>query len=226
MRECHSMSESTEHVADMTLGDFAEALASERPTPGGGGAAALAAALGAGLTSMVIRLSLDRTTYQEHAALHAEALAHSDAARLRFLVLADEDAAAYTAFLQARRLPHEDKEQELGRAAATRDAARLAAMVPLTMVQECHRQIDLVERVAGRTNANAASDLDVAALLLESAAKGAAANVAVNLAAIEDVGFADAVLAELDQRLRQIQNSTARTRERVHKRSKRRPEST
>ncbi|MFV2062371.1 MAG: cyclodeaminase/cyclohydrolase family protein [Chloroflexota bacterium] len=220
------MSESSERVADMTLGDFSEALASERPTPGGGGASALAATFAAALTSMVVRLSLDRPAYQQHAALHAEALADSDAARLRFLDLADEDAAAYTAYLQARRLPHEDKEEESARAAATRDAARLAATVPLTIVQECHGQIDIVERVAGRTNVNAASDLDVAAMLLESAAKGAAANAAVNLAAIEDVGFADAVLAELDQRLRQIQNSTARTRERVHAGSKRRPEST
>jgi formiminotetrahydrofolate cyclodeaminase len=214
-----------ERVMDMTLGDFTEALASAEPTPGGGSAAALAATLAASLTSMVVTLSVDRPAYEQHAALHAEALSDSEVARLRFLNLADDDAAAYSSYMEARRLPHATKEEELVRAAAARDAARQAATIPLTIVQQCHRQIDIVERCAGRTNVNLASDLDVAALLLEGAAKGAAANVAVNLAAVGDEGFADAVLAELDQRLRQIQGATARTRERVHKGGQRRPES-
>jgi len=214
-----------ERTMDVTLGDFTLALASAEPTPGGGGATALAGALAASLTSMVVRLSQDRPTYAQHAKLHEEVVAASDVARLRFLNLADEDAAAYRAYMQARRLPHDDRDLELRRAAATRDAARRATIVPLTIVQQAHHQIDLVERLAGRSNASAASDLDVAALLLECAAKGAAANVTVNLAAIEDEGFADAALAELDQRLRQIQAATARTRERVRKGGQRSVES-
>lgn len=214
-----------DRIKDVTLGDFTQALASAEPTPGGGGATALAGALAASLTSMVVRLSQDRPAYERHAKLHAEVVAASDAARLRFLNLADEDAAAYRSYMEARRLPHDDKEQELRRAAATRDGARRAAIVPLTIVQQAHHQIDLIERLAGRSNANAASDLDVAALLLECAAKGAAANVTVNLAAVEDEGFADAALAELDQRLRQIQGATARTRERVRKGGQRSVES-
>lgn len=215
-----------ERVKDMTLSDFMEALSSAKPTPGGGSATALAAALAASLTSMVVRLSLDRPAYEQHAALHVEAVAASDAARSRFLELADEDAAAYTAYLEARRLPHDDRESELRRSAAARDAARKAATVPLSIVQHCHGLIDIVERLAGRSNANVSSDLDVAALLLDAAARGAAANVTVNLAAVEDEGFSDAALAELDQRLRQIQGATARTRERVRKGGQRRAEST
>lgn len=213
------------HVADTTLGEFTELLASEQPTPAGGSATALAGALAASLTAMVVRLSLERPKYAQHAALHAEALAASDAGRARFLELADDDAAAYTAYLEAGRLPHGSRDEELKRASATREAARGAVIVPLTVIQACHAQSDLVERLAGRTNVNVASDLDVAALLLESAARGAASNVIVNLPAVEDGGYSDAVLAELDQRLRQIQSATARTRERVRKGSQRKPES-
>jgi formiminotetrahydrofolate cyclodeaminase len=219
------MSQPIERVTNMTLGDYTEALASEQPTPGGGSAVALAGALAAGLTAMVVRLSLDRPKYEQHTALHSEALAASDVARLRFLTLADDDALAYDAYMDALHLPHEARDEELVRAASVRDAARLATTVPLTVVQECHKLIDLIERAAGRTNSNVASDLDVAALLLEGAARGAAANVTVNLAAVGDDGFADAVLAELDQRLRQIQGGAARTRERVRKGGQRRPES-
>lgn len=219
------MSESVQRVSDTTLGEYATALASDQATPGGGSVAALVAALAAGLTSMVVRLSLDRPRYEQHAALHAEALAASEAARARFLDLADDDAAAFVAYMDARRMPHDTPDQELERAAASRAAARRAAAVPLSVVQACHRQVDVIERVAGRTNANVASDLDVAVLLLEGAARGAAANVVVNLDAVQDEGYSEAVLAELDQRLRQIQNTTARTRERVRKAGQRRPES-
>ena len=218
------MGDPSTSVTGMTVDQFTVALASERPTPGGGSAAALAAALGASLTAMVVRLSLGRPTHEQHADLHAEALAASEVARSRFLELADDDAAAYAAYRDARRMPHGSEEEGTARAAATRESAREAAAVPLAVVQECHRQTDLVERLAGRTNVAVASDLDVAALLLDSAARGAAANVLVNLAAVEDEGYSAAVTAELDQRLRQIQGATARTRERVGRGGQRRPE--
>jgi formiminotetrahydrofolate cyclodeaminase len=218
------MTGSAEQLADLTLGDFTKALASEEPTPGGGSAVALAASLASSLTVKVVRLSLDRPTYQGHAALHEEALAASDGARRRFLDLADEDAHAYSAYVESRRLPRERDDEKLVRAAAMRDAARQATTVPLTVVQLCHDMAELVERLAGRTNTNVSSDLDAAGLLFDAAARGAAANAVVNLDAVEDEGFSTAVLSELDQRLRQIQSAVARTRERVRKSSPRRPE--
>lgn len=219
------MSEQTSIVTEMTIGAFATALASEQPTPGGGSAAAVAAALAAGLTEMVVRLSLARPRYERHAESYAEALAASKVARMRFLELADEDAAAYAGYLDARRMPHASESEALARDTATQAAAHGATAVPLAVVHMCHRQLDLVERLAGRTNAAVASDLDVAALLLESAARGAAANVLVNLRAIEDEVFSATTTTELDQRIRQIQGATARTREHLGKGGQRRPES-
>jgi len=212
-------------VSEATIGDFAEALASARPTPGGGAATAVAAVLAASLTAMVVRLSVDRPKYEQHVALHTEALAASDVARARFMALADADAAAYAAYRVARSLPHDTEAQEEARGPAVRAAAREAAVVPLTVVQTCHQQIDLVERLAGRTNLYVASDLEVAALLLESAARGAASNVIANLPSVADDGYASAVTAELAQRLQQIQSAADRTRERIAKGGLRKPES-
>ena len=45
-----------------TIGKFLDDLASEAPTPGGGGAAALSGALGAALVSMVCNLTIGRRT--------------------------------------------------------------------------------------------------------------------------------------------------------------------
>jgi formiminotetrahydrofolate cyclodeaminase len=211
-------------VADQRLGDFAEALASEQPVPGGGAAAAISAALAASLTAMVVRLSLGRAKYAEFADLHEEALAASDAARLRFLELADEDATAYAAYRTARGMPRETEAEQEAREAATREAARVATVVPLETVRVCQAQVELVDRCAGRTNLYVASDLEVAALLLDSAARAAAANVRVNLPSVGDAGYASAVTAELDQRLQGVQGAADRARERVNKGVLRRPE--
>lgn len=218
------MNDRDQPVGEMTLGGFVEALASEQPAPGGGAAAAVAAALGASLTAMVVRLSLDRPKYAEHAALHAEALEKSDAARVSLLELADADAAAYASYRAARSLPRGTATEVEARESATRDAARAAARVPLDVVKACHAQVELVDRLAGRSNRSVASDLDVAALLLDSAARSAAANVRANLGSIGDEGLANALVVELDQRLQQIQSTADRARERVAKGTMRHPE--
>ena len=218
------MDDQVPSVSDMPLGEFLEALASKQPTPGGGAAAAVAATLAASLTGMVVRLSLDRPKYAAYTDLHTEALTAADAARQRFLELADADAQAYGAYRAARSLPHETESEEQTREAATRAAARQATEVPLDVVKTCHAQIELVDRLAGRTNLYVASDLEVAALLLESAARAAAANVRINLGSIGDDSYAGAVTAELDQRLQQIQSTADRARERVAKGVLRHPE--
>jgi formiminotetrahydrofolate cyclodeaminase len=214
----------TTAVVDQSLGEFLEALASEQAVPGGGAAAATSAALAASLTAMVVRLSLDRPKYADFSDLHAEALTASDAARSRFLELADADATAYATYRAARGMPRETGAEVEARGAATREAARGATEVPLQVVRACHAQVELVDRLAGRTNLYVASDLEVAALLLDGAARAAASNVRVNLPSVGDEGYAGAVTAELDQRLQQIQSTADRARERVAKGTLRRPE--
>lgn len=204
------MTESSGSFSDQTVGGFTEALASAAPVPGGGSAAAIAASLAASLAAMVARLSADRPRYAPYVKTHARALEAAESARLGFLRLADEDAQAYAAFGDARRLPKETPEQATARDAAIGAAAVTAAEVPLEVVRKCHALVHEVESLAGRSNLNAASDLDVAALLVQAAARGAAANVIINIPSIEDKRITGAMLSEVESRLHEIDSAVAR----------------
>ena len=219
------MTDSRSSFSDVTVAAFSEALASAAPVPGGGSASAVAASLAASLTAMVARLSADRPKYAAYVATHARVLEFAEAARSTFLRLADEDSDAYAAFGDARRLPTETPEQSAARDAAIAAAAVRAAAVPLDVVRQCHTLVHEIESLAGRSNLNAASDLDVGGLLVLAAARGAAANVIINIPSIDDKVMTGVMLSEVESRLHEIESAVARVHGQVRSGNLRGPES-
>ena len=198
---------------DLTVADFVNQLASGEPVPGGGSAAAVAASLGAALVSMVSSLSEGRPKYAEHAALHAEAKAAGVALASRFLDLADEDAEAYAGYVRAMKMPREtDAEREV-RAAAIREAAGRSALAPFRTVQACLEMVAMAEALAGRSNKNASSDVEVASLMAVAASHAAAANVYINLPAMGDETAASNMMERTAEMVDAIDRIADRTRE-------------
>ena len=194
---------------DLTVGAFVDELASAAPVPGGGSASAVAASLGAALVAMVASLSEGRPKYAAHDDLHRRARAVGQRLSARFLSLADEDADAYADFATAMKLAKETDEERATRRTALSVAARRAAEVPMLTVEACLELVATAESLVGRSNVNASSDLDVATLLAEAAARGAAANVLINLPSVDDDSFSGEATARVMALLKSVEEIVA-----------------
>ena len=177
--------------------EFISQLASPAPVPGGGGAAALCAALSAALVSMAGELSIGKKS----TAAYAEELASLKAAAKekaeRFLSLIDADAAAFEPLSRAYSIPKDAP----GRAEILSEASLTAASAPMDMLRECLELTGLLERMAQISSRLMLSDVGCAASLCRAAAECAAMNVYVNLPGIADAARADVLRRETDTML-------------------------
>lgn len=207
------MQDSPTRLRDLTLDRFVSVLASAEPVPGGGSASAVAASLGAALIAMVASLSEGRARYVMYADVHRRTKAAGTELADRLLTIADDDAAAYATFSAAMKMPRETPDEQALRRDAMQAAARAASEVPFRCVEACLEVVEGAELLAARCNVNASSDLDVAVLLAVAAAKGAAANVLVNLPSVGDDQWAADITERLDILMKRITTLAATTHE-------------
>jgi len=156
---------------DEPVRGFLDQLAARTPAPGGGGAAAVTGAMAAGLVAMAARFSATRLPGAGELADEADGL------RRRLAQLADMDARAYTAVLEAFRLPAEDAQREARR----REALRGAALVPLEIAGIGARVAAMAAQVAEAGNPNLRGDAVTGAVLAAASARSAACLVDINV---------------------------------------------
>lgn len=164
-------------LADQRLRDLLDALASKVPAPGGGAAAGLVGATAAATAGMVVAYSLGRKSLAEHQAFLGDASAQLTRARALFLDLADEDAAAYSVLNTLMKLPEDHPDRRAG----WDNAVAGAVAPPRAMLAAGAEVLRVCESLCGRTNPHLRSDLGVAAVLAEGAARAAAWNIGANL---------------------------------------------
>ena len=189
---------------DSTAREFLDGLASNAPTPGGGSAAALAGALGAGLVSMVCQFTVGREKYAAVEADVQRLLARSEELRAELQAAVDGDIAAYGSYGDASSMPRDTDEQKAARAAALQEALRESTEVPLGVAERCAELLELAVEAAEKGNVYLISDAAVGAEMAAAARASAELNVRLNAAGLEDRGYARACeerLSELAERV-------------------------
>jgi len=190
---------------------FIASVASAEPVPGGGSVAAYAGALGAALTRMVTALTLGKKKY---AAVESEiAIIASGATTLmeKLEGLVASDAAVYSAVSTAYRMPKATEAEIDARRQAITTALLAAAEVPLETARACAGVADLAADVAEKGNPNAITDAGVAALLADAGCKGAAYNVRINVASLEDRSSGEHLVREAIELVRRTEARTRAT---------------
>jgi methenyltetrahydrofolate cyclohydrolase len=163
-------------LGERTVAELLSALADRTPAPGGGSAAALAGALGAGLLEMAAAFAIGRpgADVRELRALRDRGAA----LRAQLLELADEDLRSYQPVLDALSLDRRSPQ----RPAALRGAMSAAAHAPCAIAVAAAEVAQLACAGAEAGSELLIGDATAAVLLAEAASCAAARLVALNLA--------------------------------------------
>ena len=168
---------------------FLDAVAEPTATPGGGSVSAFAAALAASLAQMVAGLSRKKKAQAANVEQLSAAVAEMHTAAAELAAAIDKDAASYDAVLAAFKLPKDTPEDARHRDEAIQQATRGAAEVPLSVARKAVEIYERLGQLETISSASMLSDLRVARLMAAAGARGALANVAINLVSITDDSF-------------------------------------
>ncbi|SRR6266540_373940 len=130
--------------SELRVGEFLAALGERTPAPASGSAAALTGAFAAALVELAARFADD-----EAAITRAKALS------TRLTRLADEDAAAYTAFMETR----------------SEEARRRTIAVPEEIAANADEVEQLARKVGAQLRSSVSGDAEAAAELARAAAR-------------------------------------------------------
>jgi glutamate formiminotransferase/formiminotetrahydrofolate cyclodeaminase len=175
--------------ADFSIQDYTQALASEFPTPGGGTTAALCAALGASFIAMVARIAMTKPSCADSKINPAHIADDAEMLRQQFLAIMDSDTEAYNAILAINVLPQKTASEKSAYHCAKQKALQNCAEQPLNLLKLCRDALRLAHTIADCFYKPTASDLALAAGVLQSASQGAYLTVRINLNHIDDSVF-------------------------------------
>ena len=144
---------------DYSCKDFITVLSGKSPVPGGGGAAALAGAIGIALGNMVGSLTVGKKTYAAVEKDIIQCKKKADDITARLLDLVEKDAEAFEPLSAAYGMPKSTPE-EIAKKAEVMEAALVGACeVPLGIMRTCAEAIDLIETFAEKGSKIAISEI-------------------------------------------------------------------
>lgn len=184
---------------DMTLSEFVSATSSSKPVPGGGSVAALTASNGASLIAMLCNLTVGKKGYEEHWDKMKEVAEICSQKAQDFLGFIDKDSKAFNDYMDALKMPKDDKEQIMAREMSIASALYDATFVPLQLARQADKLFEYADYAVTFGNKMATSDGAIAVLLLKSAITSALYNVKINLPSIQNEAIKQKMVSLMEQ---------------------------
>jgi formiminotetrahydrofolate cyclodeaminase len=180
----------------MTVMEFCEALSSNSPVPGGGGASALAGALGAALARMAASLTVDKKRYEQHKPLIQAEMDKLQAWMRELLMSIQKDADAFLPLRDAYALPLKTEAERGLRNAGIQAALATAVMPPLEIMMCCEAVATSLPKLLPVTSPLVISDIGSAAAMCRACLGAGLLNVLVNIRAMEDRTLAQVLASQ------------------------------
>lgn len=190
----------------LLLEDYIEELYSAAPTPGGGSAAALTAALSAALTGMVFNLTIGKKAFFEldenKQELLKTNLLEAKEHINEFLSFMDKDSEAFLELIAAYKLPKSNEAEIQIRNIKIQEGYNIALKVPFNLAEKAYKIYELIYNSSLYGNKNVISDAGVAAYMLHCTIESAVLNVEINLSSIKDQNYKNHVQSRCEEILK------------------------
>ena len=167
-------------VESMTIQEFLDVLSSKEPVPGGGGASALAGALGNALGQMVANLTIGKKKYAQVEDEIKELAERMKGIQGQFTALADQDAKVFAPLAKCYSLPSGTEEEKAYKAEVMEARLLEASLVPMEIMEKAGEMLEIMDILADKGSRMAVSDVGVGVQFIRTALLGAVMNVYIN----------------------------------------------
>ena len=174
-------------------------LASSKPAPGGGGAAALVGAVGVSLGAMVGSLTIGKKKYIDVEEEMKALVERSKELSLKLQSMVKADAEAFLPLSDAYRMPSGTDEEKAAKDAAIQEALTGATEVPLNILILCAEAMELMVEFQKKGSRLALSDAGCGAAMCKAAMESAKLNVYINLKLMKDEETVRQYQAKMDE---------------------------
>jgi glutamate formiminotransferase / formiminotetrahydrofolate cyclodeaminase len=187
-----------EPLAGLSVRQFIEEVASRSSAPGGGSVSAAIAAMGAGLGSMVAKLTLGVRKFEDVDAKMRTLIPPLHEAAHALIPMIDADTHAFNDYVAALGLPKDTEDDRAYRTKQLQLGLKKAIDTPLSVMTTADGAWEALAQVAEYGNIASKSDVEVGAKALETGIWGAYKNVVINMAGITDDTYKKETLEKAD----------------------------
>ena len=177
-----------------TIASWVDQLASKAAVPGGGGASALAGALGAALGAMAANLTIGKKKYADVQGEMTHAAQELTQKTEELLGGMEADAQAFAPLAKAYGMPSQTQREKDEKQRVLQQALKEAAQPPMQLIRTCLAVIEILQALSEKASRLVISDVGCGAALCRACLQTAALNVYINARMIQDRTIAQDML--------------------------------